>query len=46
MENHPTRVHYDNPKMYNWKSWEPNTPFAPSWDIPIYVDTEGKRDIN
>ena len=38
MENHPSRVQYDNPKMYHWKSWEPKTPFAPSWDIPIYMD--------
>ena len=43
LENHPSRIKYDNPKMYHWKSWEPNTPFAPSWDIPIYVDTVGKR---
>ena len=42
LENHISRVEYDNPKMYRWKSWEPNTPFAPSWDIPIYVDQCGK----
>ena len=39
MENHPTRVHYDNPKMYRWKSWEAQTPFAPSFDVPVYIDS-------
>ena len=39
MENHPTRVHYDNPKMYRWKSWEGQTHFAPSFDVPVYVDS-------
>jgi len=38
MENHPTRVYYDNPKMYRWKSWDANTTLAPSFDIPIYLD--------
>ena len=48
MENHPTRVHYDNPKMYRWKSWESQTPFAPSFDVPVYVDSidvEGLEDL-
>ena len=48
MENHPTRVHYDNPKMYRWKSWEAQTPFAPSFDVPVYVDSidvEGLEDL-
>ena len=38
MENHPTRVRYDNPKMYRWTSWDANTPFAPSFDVPVYID--------
>ena len=48
MENHPTRVYYDNPKMYRWKSWEAQTPFAPSFDVPVYVDSidvEGLEDL-
>ena len=48
MENHPTRVHYDNPKMYRWKSWEAQTPFAPSFDVPVYldsIDVEGLEDL-
>ena len=48
MENHPTRVHYDNPKMYRWKSWEKGTPFAPSFDVPVYIDSidvEGLEDL-
>ena len=48
MENHPTRVRYDNPKMYRWKSWEAQTPFAPSFDVPVYVDSidvEGLEDL-
>ena len=48
MENHPTRVHYDNPKMYRWKSWEAQTPFAPSFDVPVYIDSidvEGLEDL-
>ena len=39
MENHPTRVYYDNPKMYRWKSWEAQTRFAPSFDVPVYIDS-------
>tara|TARA_B100000963_G_scaffold361035_1_gene394497 strand:- start:2292 stop:2972 length:681 start_codon:yes stop_codon:yes gene_type:complete len=42
MENHPTRVKYDNPKMYRWKSWDANTPFAPSFDVPVYIDYCGE----
>ena len=48
MENHPTRVHYDNPKMYRWKSWKGQTHFAPSFDVPVYVDSidvEGLEDL-
>ena len=41
IENHPTRVHYDNPKMYRWTSWDANTPFAPSFDVPVYIDDCG-----
>ena len=48
MENHPTRVRYDNPKMYRWTSWDANTPFAPSFDVPFYIDSidiEGLEDL-
>lgn len=48
MENHPTRVRYDNPKMYRWKSWEAQTPFAPSFDVSVYldsIDVEGLEDL-
>ena len=41
MENHPTRVHYDNPKMYRWTRWDANTPFAPSFDVSVYIDECG-----
>tara|TARA_B100001250_G_scaffold36248_1_gene29089 strand:- start:25 stop:705 length:681 start_codon:yes stop_codon:yes gene_type:complete len=42
MENHPTRVKYDNPNMYRWKSWDANTPFAPSFDVSVYIDDCGE----
>ena len=48
MENHPTRVHYDNPKMYRWKSWEAQNPLDPSFDLPVYldsIDVEGLEDL-
>ena len=43
IENHPTRVRYDNPKMYRWTSWDANTPFAPSFDVPVYIDDCGDK---
>ena len=43
MENHPTRVRYDNPKMYRWTSWDANTPFAPVYDVPVYIDDCGDK---
>ena len=42
MENHPARVKYDNPNMYRWTSWDANTPFAPSFDVPVYIDDCGE----
>ena len=42
MENHPTRVPSNNPNLYRWRSWEEQTPFAPSFDIPVYIDQCGK----
>ena len=24
--------------LHRWKSWEPNTPFAPTFDVPIWVE--------
>jgi hypothetical protein len=27
-----------NPKLHRWKSWKANTPFAPSFDVPIWVE--------
>ena len=41
MESHPTRVRYDNPEMYRWTSWDANTPFAPSFDVSVYIDECG-----
>ena len=41
LNEHPSRVKYDNEKMYRWKSWDGNTPFAPSWDISFYLDQLG-----
>ena len=46
LSNHPSRVHYDNQKMYRWKSWKGNTPFAPSWDISLYLDELGNDITN
>jgi hypothetical protein len=34
--------------MYRWKSWEAQTPFAPSFDVPVYIDSidvEGLEDL-
>ena len=42
MENHPTRGSSNNPNLYRWKNWEEQTPFAPSFDIPVYIDQCGK----
>tara|TARA_B100001996_G_C18529117_1_gene542310 strand:+ start:93 stop:860 length:768 start_codon:yes stop_codon:yes gene_type:complete len=39
LDNHPTRVPSDDPKLYRWRNWKPNTPYAPVYDIPIYVDS-------
>lgn len=25
-------------KLHRWKTWEPNTPFAPSLDVSLYID--------
>lgn len=27
-----------NGKLHRWKSWKPNTPFAPEFDVPIFLD--------
>lgn len=27
-----------HPNLHRWKSWEPNTPFAPVFDLPIWVE--------
>ena len=37
-EDHPARVKCNNPKMYWWRNWERKSPFAPSFDIPVYLD--------
>ncbi len=39
LDTHPTKVECDNPKMHRWKAWKPQTPFAPDFDIPIYIDS-------
>ena len=46
MEDHPSRVESDNPKLYRWTSWESNTPFAPYFDIPVYIDDLGETITN
>lgn len=28
-------------KLHRWKTWEPNTPFAPSLDVSLYIDDFG-----
>jgi len=40
-ETHPSRFFHKNPKMKRFKSWDPSTPFAPYFDIPIFLDTCG-----
>lgn len=30
-----------DPKLHRWKTWKPNTPFAPSLDVSLYVDDFG-----
>ena len=32
------RVKYDDPRMYHFRSWEPQTPFAPRFDCPMWLD--------
>ena len=27
-----------DPKLHRWKTWEPNTPFAPKLDVSLYLD--------
>lgn len=43
LDSHPTKISYSNTKMNRWKSWRANTMFAPSFDIPIYVDQYDKN---
>lgn len=43
IEEHPTRVPCKNSKMYRWRSWKPQTQFAPSFDVSVWVDSFGKK---
>jgi hypothetical protein len=38
IENCAGRVQYDDPRMFHFKSWSPNTTFAPRINCPIFVD--------
>jgi hypothetical protein len=39
LDNHPCKIPNTGNKLHRWKSWRANTPFAPSFDIPIFNDT-------
>ena len=39
IETCPGRQPTNNEKLYRWSSWQPKTPFAPTWDCPMYMDT-------
>jgi Putative 2OG-Fe(II) oxygenase len=30
-----------DPKLHRWKTWKPNTPFAPNVDVSLYIDNLG-----
>lgn len=32
------KIKDSHPNLHRWKSWEPNTPFAPVFDLPIWVE--------
>lgn len=32
------KVKNTNPNLHRWKNWEPNTPFAPIFDVPLWIE--------
>jgi len=34
-----------NGHLHRWKSWQPNTPFAPVFDVPIWIDDINQKFI-
>ena len=38
LDNAACKVKTNNPKLHRWKNWKPNTPFAPVFDVPIWVE--------
>ena len=39
IEECPSR-NYDGPQnLVRWTSWKSNSPFAPTWDVPLWYDT-------
>jgi len=33
-----TKLQDQHPNLHRWKNWEPNTPFAPLFDVPLWVE--------
>lgn len=38
LDSSPCKVKNTNPNLHRWKNWDPNTPFAPIFDVPIWME--------
>ena len=42
LDNANCKVKNTHQNLHRWKNWEPNTPFAPIFDVPIWVEDLNK----
>lgn len=42
LDNANCKLKNTHPNLHRWKNWEPNTPFAPIFDVPIWVEDLNK----
>ena len=38
LDNASCKVKNTHPNLHRWKNWEPNTPFAPVFDVPLWIE--------
>jgi hypothetical protein len=38
LDNASCKVKNTHPNLHRWKNWEPNTPFAPIYDVPLWIE--------
>ena len=38
LDNAACKLKDTNPNLHRWKSWQPNTPFAPIFDLPLWIE--------